>query len=90
MTRGRDANHAYVVIDENQTAPDVLAQAITRDWIDQPAVERRAQLDHRHPPLQDARGGEELARLEEHIRRITDDRVRAERLEHSQSRALER
>jgi len=91
MTRGRDANHAYVVRGDNQTALDVLTQAIARDWIDQPAVERQAQLDHRHPPLlEDARGGEELARLEEHIRRITDGRVRAERLGHSQSRALER
>jgi conjugative relaxase-like TrwC/TraI family protein len=48
MTRGRDANVAYVVVEENQTARDVLTQAITRDWIDQPAVERRAQLDQRH------------------------------------------
>ncbi|MCI0544169.1 MAG: hypothetical protein L0Z49_06945, partial [Actinobacteria bacterium] len=47
MTRGRDANHAFVVVDENQTARDVLNQAIARDWIDQPAVERRAQLEQR-------------------------------------------
>jgi len=41
MTRGRDANHAYVIVEDNQTALDVLTQAIGRDWIDQPAVARR-------------------------------------------------
>jgi len=49
MTRGRDTNHAYVVTEENQTALDVLTQAITRDWIDQPAVVRRVQLEGRQP-----------------------------------------
>jgi hypothetical protein len=49
MTRGRHGNHAYVVTEENQTALDVLTQAITRDWIDQPAVVRRAQLEGRQP-----------------------------------------
>ena len=44
MTRGRNANHAYVVTDENCTAIDVLAQAVTRDWIDQPATTRRIEL----------------------------------------------
>jgi len=44
MTRGRRANHAYVTTEENQAAIDVLSQAIARDWIDQPAVERRRQL----------------------------------------------
>jgi ATP-dependent exoDNAse (exonuclease V) alpha subunit len=34
MTRGRNANHAHVAIDENHTAVDVLAQALARDWID--------------------------------------------------------
>lgn len=46
MTRGRDSNHAYVVVEDNQTALDVATQAVTRDWIDQPAVARRDQLDH--------------------------------------------
>ena len=45
MTRGREANHAYVVVEDNQTALDVLTRAIGRDWIDQPAVARRAQLE---------------------------------------------
>jgi ATP-dependent exoDNAse (exonuclease V) alpha subunit len=38
MTRGREANHAYVVTEDNQTALDVLTHAITREWIDQPAI----------------------------------------------------
>jgi hypothetical protein len=45
MTRGREGNHAYVVIEDNQTAVDVLTKAMSRDWIDQPAVARRAHLD---------------------------------------------
>lgn len=45
MTRGRDANHAYVITEDTQTALDVLSQGITRDWIDKPAVARRAQLN---------------------------------------------
>lgn len=45
MTRGREANHAYVVIEDNQTALDLLTQTLTRDWIDQPAHARRLQLD---------------------------------------------
>jgi hypothetical protein len=47
MTRGRNANHAYVVVDENCTAVDVLAQTIARDWIDQPATIRRIELETR-------------------------------------------
>jgi ATP-dependent exoDNAse (exonuclease V) alpha subunit len=52
MTRGRNANHAYVVTDENRTAVDVLAQAIARDWIDRPATARRIELEPRQqePP----------------------------------------
>jgi conjugative relaxase-like TrwC/TraI family protein len=45
MTRGRHANHAYIAIDENQNAADVLAYAVTREWADQPAVARRARLE---------------------------------------------
>jgi hypothetical protein len=49
MTRGRNANHAYVVTDENHTAVDVLTQAVARDWIDQPAATRRIELETRQP-----------------------------------------
>jgi ATP-dependent exoDNAse (exonuclease V) alpha subunit len=53
MTRGRNANHAYVVTDENRTAVDVLTRAVGRDWIDQPAITRRIELEIRHqdPPM---------------------------------------
>ncbi|MDQ6944740.1 MAG: AAA family ATPase, partial [Actinomycetota bacterium] len=44
MTRGRLANDAFVVVEGEQTAIDVLAQALARDWIDEPAVARRAEL----------------------------------------------
>jgi conjugative relaxase-like TrwC/TraI family protein len=52
MTRGRNANHAYVAVDENRSAVDVLTQAISRDWIDRPAITRRIELETRHqdPP----------------------------------------
>jgi conjugative relaxase-like TrwC/TraI family protein len=45
MTRGRESNHAYVVTEDNQTSIDVLTQALARDWIDQPAVARRLELN---------------------------------------------
>ena len=44
LTRGRHANHAYVITNDNQTAADVLSQAIARDWIDQPAIKQRTRL----------------------------------------------
>src|ERR671919_712168 len=44
MTRGREANHAYVVTEDNRMAADALTQALGRDWIDQPAHARRLQL----------------------------------------------
>jgi len=47
MTRGRDSNHAFVATEDNQTALDVLTRAVTRDWIDQPAIVRRSQLRYR-------------------------------------------
>ena len=94
MTRGRDSNHAYVVVDENQTAHDVLAQAITRDWIDQPAVVRRAQLDpHRSRELDAAGLGEEdeVDELEKRVRRLIEERrrARARQAERTAGRGLE-
>ena len=50
MTRGRDANHAYVIAEDTQTALDVVSQALTRDWVDQPAIARQAHLDPHHSP----------------------------------------
>jgi hypothetical protein len=54
MTRGRHSNEAFVVVEGEQTAIDVLAQALARDWIDEPAVARRAELQ-RSVPGGDAR-----------------------------------
>ena len=53
MTRGRNANHAYVAIEDNQTGADVLAHAVSREWADMPAVARRTQLtwDPKWPSL---------------------------------------
>ncbi len=76
MTRGRDSNHAYVAVTENQTAVDVLAQAVTRDWIDQP-VARQAQLDpHRSRQLAPAGPGDEneYHELEQRVRRRIEER----------------
>ena len=44
MTRGRYGNEAFVVLSGEQTARDVLAEALARSWIDRPAVARRAEL----------------------------------------------
>jgi conjugative relaxase-like TrwC/TraI family protein len=52
MTRGRQANHAYVATEENHTARDVLTAAITRDWIDQPAITHRDLDPHRPRQLE--------------------------------------
>jgi conjugative relaxase-like TrwC/TraI family protein len=54
MTRGRHSNEAFVVTEGEQTVLDVLAQALARDWIDEPAVARRAELQ-RSVPGGDAR-----------------------------------
>jgi ATP-dependent exoDNAse (exonuclease V) alpha subunit len=77
MTRGRDANHAYVVVEDNQTALDVFTQALTREWIDQPALARKAQLDpHRamQPEPRDRGEGDELDKLVRHARRLIAER----------------
>jgi ATP-dependent exoDNAse (exonuclease V) alpha subunit len=69
MTRGREANHAYVITEGNQTPVNVLSQALARDWIDQPAHARRLQLDPHHPrQLTLDRPGDEI---EEHSRHLT-------------------
>jgi hypothetical protein len=75
MTRGREANHAYVVVDENQAAIDVLTRAVTRDWIDQPAVERRAQLNQPQPGVTEAVNDDaQRAAIEAHIRNAIESR----------------
>jgi conjugative relaxase-like TrwC/TraI family protein len=59
LTRGRLGNHAYVVTEESQTGVDVLTRAVSRDWIDRPATNRRIELELRHqdpPPWRSLRG----------------------------------
>lgn len=94
MTRGRNSNHAYVVVDDNQAALDVLAEAITRDWIDQPAVVRKAQLDPHHIQQREpAALGEddEFDRLEKRVHQLIEHRRRARtrEAEHTAGRGLE-
>ncbi len=49
MTRGRHNNDAYIVTTDEQTATDVFAEAITRSWIDRPALARQAELTSHNP-----------------------------------------
>ena len=39
MTRGRDVNTMYVAVEPGQSARDVLAGVLSRDWIDRPALD---------------------------------------------------
>jgi len=75
MTRGRQANRAYVVTEDNQTALDVLTQSVTRDWIDRPAVARIEELDPERieRPISTTHD-DYRRRLEEHAQRIIDER----------------
>lgn len=52
MTRGRSTNEVFVATTGEQTALDVVAQSIATDWIDRPALARRAELNPR--PAADA------------------------------------
>ncbi len=44
MTRGRRSNEAFVVTDGTRSPAEVMAEALSRDWIDVPATARRAEL----------------------------------------------
>lgn len=57
MTRGRRSNEAFVVLEGEETARDVLAQALSRSWIDVPALARAGELE-RPRPQDDSRGTE--------------------------------
>ena len=92
MTRGRDANHAYVVTEDNHTALDVLGEAISRDWIDQPALARRHQLDPhraRQPVREGPRAEPEVDERMEQIQQALE-RGRARRRAVERSRSLGR
>jgi conjugative relaxase-like TrwC/TraI family protein len=74
MTRGRYSNDAFVVVEGEEAAHDVLAQALARSWIDEPAIARRVELQRSAPdgdarpperPLQAARVRELLEREHE-------------------------
>jgi ATP-dependent exoDNAse (exonuclease V) alpha subunit len=72
MTRGRHSNHAYVAVEDNQTAVDVLTHAVTRDWIDQPAIARKAKLDPQRLPAPPEQGDEnELTRQDIGVRGLS-------------------
>jgi hypothetical protein len=38
LTRGRSTNEAFVVLHDERTAADVVAEAVARTWVDQPAT----------------------------------------------------
>ena len=44
LSRGRDTNEAFVVLQGEQTPADVIADSLTRDWIDQPALQVQAEV----------------------------------------------
>lgn len=90
MTRGREANHAYVITEANQTALNTLATALARDWIDQPALARRHQLNpyqerqpEPEPPGIEAEDDERMKQIQEAL-----ERGRARRREQEQTRSL--
>ena len=45
LTRGRTSNEAFVVLNDERTAAEVVAEAVARTWVDQPATALR-----RYPP----------------------------------------
>lgn len=81
MTRGREANHAYVVTEENRAAIDLLTQAIGREWIDGPASALTS------PSAAEPEGvGRNQAEVEELMRQISQARERREW--HGRTRSL--
>jgi ATP-dependent exoDNAse (exonuclease V) alpha subunit len=44
LTRGREANTAYITTDPEVSPVEVLGEAISRSWVDRPAVEIQAEL----------------------------------------------
>jgi ATP-dependent exoDNAse (exonuclease V) alpha subunit len=82
MTRGREANHAYVVTEDSRSALDVLTKTLARDWIDEPALSRKVRLDHNGSRLE-ARNvpGDEMEskELERRILQVVADRTKQNR-----------
>ena len=92
MTRGRKANHVYVVTEDNETGLDLLGLAVTRDWVDHPAIARRDQLDpHRPRELEPLHPGEEDSRermLHRARQRIIERQEQRRRVESTFDRGL--
>ncbi len=55
LTRGRTSNEAFVVLNDERTAAEVIAEAVARTWIDQPATALR--LDRLEEPADSGSGG---------------------------------
>jgi conjugative relaxase-like TrwC/TraI family protein len=53
MTRGRNNNTMYVAVEPGQSARDALAAALSRDWIDRPALGVLHENQH-HTPVRPA------------------------------------
>lgn len=78
MTRGRETNHAYAVTEDNQTPVDVLTQAVSRQWIDQPATSH-TQPDPVSPGVRGRSKEEEIEQLMDHARRSIEKRRQQDR-----------
>jgi conjugative relaxase-like TrwC/TraI family protein len=90
LTRGRHANHAYIVTEPNQTALTILATALARDWIDQPALARQNQFNsHQEKHSAPGEGGVE-PEVDERMKQIQEalERGRARRREQERTRSL--
>jgi len=55
LTRGRTTNEAFVTLNDERNAAEVIAEAVARTWIDQPATALR--LDRVPEPSDAGRGG---------------------------------
>ncbi len=82
MTRGRQSNEVFVALQGEQTAVDLVGKALVRDWIDEPAIARRAELQRREPDgdgrgLGDQLEGAHLRKLLEREHEITRSLSRA-------------
>ena len=51
LTRGRSTNEAFVTITGEQIAAEVVADAVARTWIDQPATAQRLDQPIPEPPI---------------------------------------
>ncbi|MEO9164467.1 MAG: hypothetical protein ABI470_02145, partial [Aquihabitans sp.] len=58
LTRGRTTNEVFVVLHDTQTPAEVVADAVARTWVDQPATALR--LDRTAPNDHPPRGGQGL------------------------------